>query len=302
VNDPHDHEASRVQLIAAFAAIYIFWGASFLAVRYAVADIPPLLTMGIRCAGGAVILSLWARARGEWEQTTLPEWKTAAIAGALLFIVCHGLLAWAEQRVSSGTAALFLTGIPLWAVVLSSIRIKRAPSRRVILALALGVCGVAVLSGGGAWTGRTIDQIALVVSAFGWAAGSLVGRHGARPKSSTQATAMQLTAGAVWLLTASVVANELPGWSPSAITHRSAVAMIFLVICGTAIGFGAYTWLLRVTRPAVATSYAFVNPVVALALGWAVGDDRLTGRTIVAAVLVIGAVALTREPVPVVDN
>lgn len=296
MNDAHDHEATRAKLIAAFAAIYIFWGASFLAVRYAVADIPPLLTMGFRCAGGAVILSLWSRSRGEWAPTSRAEWRTAALAGALLFIVCHGLLAWAEQRVSSGTAALFLTGIPLWAVVLTSFRNRQPPSGRILLALALGICGVAVLTGSGAWTGRTIDQIALIVSAFGWAAGSLVGRHGARPRSSSQATAMQLIAGAGWLLTASAVSGELTGWSPSHITIRSAVAMVFLVICGTAIGFGAYTWLLRVTRPAVATSYAFVNPVVALALGWAVGDDRITGRTLIAAVLVIGAVVMTREP------
>ncbi|MEO8201814.1 MAG: EamA family transporter [Gemmatimonadota bacterium] len=295
MNQAHDHEATRGQLIAAFAAIYIFWGASFLAVRYAVADIPPLLTMGFRCAGGAVILSLWVRARDEWAPTTRAEWKTAALAGALLFIVCHGLLAWAEQRVTSGTAALFLTGIPLWAVLLTSWQHRQAPSRRILLALVLGIAGVAVLTGGGGWSGQTIDKIALIVSAFGWAAGSLVGRHGSRPRSSTQATTMQLVAGAVWLLSASVLSGELTGWSPSHVTMRSALAMVFLVTCGTAIGFGAYTWLLRVTRPAVATSYAFVNPIVALGLGWIVGDDRVTGRTLVAAVLVIGAVLLTRE-------
>jgi drug/metabolite transporter (DMT)-like permease len=290
---PHDEHPPRLKLIAAFLAIYVFWGASFLAVRYAVADVPPLLTMGFRCSGGALILFTWLRLRGEASPTHWAEWQTAAIAGALLFIVCHGLLAWAEQRVSSGTASLFMTGIPLWVVVLNAVRERRPPSGRVILALALGVTGVAVLTGGAGLAGRTIDQVALLVSAFGWAAGSLVGRHGARPRSAIQSTAMQLTAGAVWLLTASLVSGELAGWSPSQITLRGALSLGFLVTCGTAIGFGAYTWLLRVTRPAVATSYAFVNPVVALTLGWAVGDDVITGRTFVAAVLVISAVILT---------
>ncbi|MEO8295760.1 MAG: EamA family transporter, partial [Gemmatimonadota bacterium] len=264
MTQPHDPEAPRGKLLAAFACIYIFWGASFLGVRYAVQDIPPLLTMGLRCFGGAVILSIWTRARGDWEPTTADEWKTAALAGALLFIVCHGLLAWAEQRVSSGRAALFLTGIPLWTVLLSALYERRRPTTRVVLAMGLGVAGVAVLTRGVGSTGTGIDQFALVLSAFGWAAGSLVGRHGTRPRSATQTTAMQLTAGAVWLLSGSLIAGELSGWSPAQVGLRSGVALALLVVCGTAIGFGAYTWLLRVTRPAVATSYAFVNPVIAL--------------------------------------
>lgn len=287
---------SRATLIAAFAAVYLFWGATFLAIRYVVADVPPLLSIAIRCAGGAAILYAWLGWRRQLARSTAAEWRTAAVAGALLFVVGHGLLAWAEQRVSSGQASLFMTAIPLWLVLLTAARERRPPARRVIAGLALGMLGVAVLtSGSGTWSGRGVDRVALVVGALGWAAGSLVARHGARPSSAARSTAMQLAAGAGWVLAASAVAGELTGFTPAQLTPRAATSLAFLIVCGTVLGFGAYTWLMRVTTPAAASTYAFVNPVVALALGWATGDDVITGRTLTAAALVVGAVALTRE-------
>ena len=285
---------SRLQLVAAFAAVYLFWGATFLAIRYAVVDIPPLLTIGLRCAGGAIVLFGWIAARGELAAGTWAQWRTAAIAGALLFVGCHGLMAWAEKRVTSGQAALLMTAIPVWIVLLSALVDKRAPSARVVGSLLLGILGVAVLTSGGDWSGETIDQIMLLFGALAWAAGSLVGRHGAHPASVTQTTAMQLAAGAVWVLAASAVAGELDGWSFAEVTPRAAGSLVFLILCGTVLGFGAYTWLLRTTTPAAASSYGFVNPVVALALGWLVGDDHITARVLLAAALVIAAVLLTR--------
>lgn len=285
---------SRLQLVAAFAAVYLFWGGTFLAIRYAVADIPPLLTIGLRCAGGAIVLSGWLAARGELVAGTRAQWRTAAIAGALLFVGCHGLMAWAEKRVTSGQAALLMTAIPVWIVVLSALVERRAPSGRIIGSLVLGILGVVVLTGGGDWSGETIDQVMLLFGALAWAAGSLVGRHGAHPASVTQTTAMQLAAGAVWVLAASALFGELDGWSFAQVTPRAAVSLAFLILCGTVLGFGAYTWLLRTTTPAAASSYGYVNPVVALALGWLVGDDHITARVLLAAALVIGAVLLTR--------
>jgi len=288
---------SRWQLTAAFGAVYLFWGGTFLAVRYAVVDIPPLLTIGLRCAGGAAVLFAWLAARGELVAGSWAQWRTAAIAGLLLFLGCHGLMAWAEQRVSSGQAALLMAAIPVWMVVLSALIERRVPSGRVAASLLLGVAGVGILTSGGEWTGEVADQIALSFGALAWAAGSLVGRHGARPASVTQTTAMQLAAGAAWVLAASAVSGELGGWSVAEVTPRAAAALAFLILCGTVLGFGAYTWLLRTTTPAAASSYGFVNPVVALALGWLVGDDRITDRVLVAAVLVILAVVLIR-PAP----
>jgi drug/metabolite transporter (DMT)-like permease len=280
-------------IVAAFAAIYLFWGGTFLAIRYAVADIPPLLTIAVRCVAGALLLGAWAGWRGALERPNRKQWLTAAIAGSFLFVGCHGVLAWAERRVSSGQAALFLSVIPLWLVLLTSVRQRRMPSAVVLAGLGLGTLGVALLANGDGLSAGTLpDRLALVASGLSWAIGSVIARDGARPASVAQSTAMQLLAGGVAVLVLSVSSGELAGWSLDQVTWRAAVSLTFLVIAGTVLGFGAYTWLLQVTTPAAVGSYAFVNPVVALALAWAVGDELFSMRTVVAAGMVLGAVLL----------
>jgi drug/metabolite transporter (DMT)-like permease len=282
-----------MSIIAAFAAIYLFWGATFLAIRYAVAEVPPLLTITIRCLGGALVLYLWLAAGGGLERVTRGQWLTSTLAGVFLFVGCHGILAWAEQRVSSGQAALFMTTIPLWLVLLTSVRERRAPSRMVVAGLVLGTLGVAVLAGGnGAWSGTLVDRLALVGAGLSWAAGSVIARDGSRPRSAIQSTAMQLAGGGIVVLLLSGLAGELSGWDWSQLTTRGSLALAFLVLGGTVLGFGAYTWLLRVTTPAAVGTYAFVNPVVALALAWLVGDEPFSNRTIVAAATVLAGVGL----------
>lgn len=290
---PH---ASRVQRIAAFAAIYLFWSGTFLAIRYTVAEVPPLLTIAIRCLCGAAILYIWLAGSGKIERSTVAQWRVAAVAGALLFVGCHGVLAWAEQRVSSGQAALFMTSTPLGLVLLDGAFRRRLPPGRVLAGLALGTLGIAVLTyGTGGTSGTLLDRVALVLSGVSWAAGSLVARHGARPASAVQSTAMQLAAGGVLVLAASLAGGELSGWSPAEVGPRAAVSLVFLVLFGTVVAFAAYTWLLRVTTPAAVGSSSFVNPVIALGLAWAVGDEMLSGRTLIAAALVVGAVILSRD-------
>src|SRR5215207_4862429 len=159
---PSATRPSRAAVVAAFAAIYMFWGGTFLAIRYAVADVPPLLTIAVRCLGGAALLYVWLIHRGGLERVTPDQWLTSTIAGVFLFVGCHGVLASAEQRVSSGQAALFMTTIPLWLVLLTSVRERRAPSRMVVAGLVLGILGVALLAGGnGAWSGTLVDRLAL---------------------------------------------------------------------------------------------------------------------------------------------
>jgi drug/metabolite transporter (DMT)-like permease len=285
----------RARLIGAFAAIYLMWGGTFLAIRYAVADVPPLMTMVLRCAGGALVLFAWLAWRGTLQRPSRGQWLTAWLAGGLLFLGCHGLLAWAEQRVSSGEAALFMTAIPLWLVALESVLLRRPPSHRVLLSLGLGVAGVAVLTWGEGWAGGIADRVVLIVSALFWAVGTLIVRRAGAPLPAAQSTAMQLGAGALVLLAASLAVGEPAGWSPTDITPRASLALVFLILGGTVIGFGAYTWLLRVTSSAAVSTYAFVNPVIALGLAWAVGDGELSPRTGVAAALVVAAVIFTRE-------
>jgi drug/metabolite transporter (DMT)-like permease len=284
----------RLQLLAAFAAVYLFWGATFLAVRYAVLVVPPMLIIVFRCTGGALILLAWLAWRRELERTTWAQWRTAAIAGLFLFLGSHVSMAWAEQRMSSGQAALFTSAIPLWVVLMEAMKARAMPSGRVLLGIALGIAGVGVLAGGSALNSGTLSDRALVTfGAFCWAAGSLVGRHGARPVSATQATAMQLATGAVWVFTVSALRGDLAHFSIGQLTTRASLSLVFLVLCGTVLAFASFTWLLRVASPAAVSSYAFVNPMVALALGVLVGDDVLSGRVLVSAALVIVAVVLT---------
>jgi drug/metabolite transporter (DMT)-like permease len=287
---------SRARLVAAFAAIYIFWGGTFLAIRYAVADVPPLLMMAMRCSGGAVILFAWLAVRGQLEKATRAQWGVAALAGALLFLGCHGVMAWAEQSVSSGRAALLMISIPLSLVLLSAARERRLPSGRVLLGIGLGVAGIAVLTWGNQGGSAPLGvQLIAVLSGVSWAAGSLVGRYGARTQSAVQSTAMQLACGALLLLATSLVFGEPHGWSPGQVSARGWLSLAFLIVCGTVLAFAAYTWLLRVSTPAVVGTYSFVNPLIALGLAWAVGDEAPNVRALFAAVLVLGAVLLSRE-------
>ena len=289
---------SRAALGAAFAAIYLCWGATFLALRYAVAEIPPLLTIAIRCAGGALVLLAWLAARRRLVPVPASLWWRIAAAGTLLFLGCHGLLAWAEQRVTSGEAALFMAGIPLWLVFLDAVLTRQVPSAGVLAGLALGLLGMAVLASsdaaasapGGAAVG-VLDRLALLASGFCWAAGSLVGRDRAGRLPAAQTTALQLLAGSGVVLAASAALGEAGSWSAAGVSGRAAGAMAFLVLGGTVLGFGAYSWLLRVATPAAVGTYAFVNPVVALGLAALVGDGAITGRGLLAAVLVVAGVA-----------
>lgn len=300
---PAPHSPARAQRLAAFAAIYLFWGGTFLAIRYAVAEVPPLLTMALRCAGGALLLSLWSAWRGRAAPATVAQWRTAVVAGVLLFVGCHGVLAWAEQRVPSGQAALLLTSIPLWLVVLDALVRRRPPSGRVLAGLAVGVLGIAVLAqGAGGGAGGLLDRVALVASGLAWAAGSLVARHGPRPASAVQSTAMQLAVGAAALALGSLVTGELQAWEPREMTARAILALGFLILCGTTLAFAAYTWLLREATAAAVGTYAFVNPLVAVGLAWAAGDGTPSWRTAFAAALVIGAVLLSARPPEEADN
>jgi drug/metabolite transporter (DMT)-like permease len=293
------HRPNRAALLAAFAAVYLFWGATFLAVRYAVQVVPPILIIVIRCTGGAIILGSWLAWRRQLERPTLAHWRTAAIAGLFLFLGSHVSMAWAEQRMSSGQAALYSSAIPLWIVLMESARERAMPSGRVLVGIVLGIVGVGILAGGSALNAGVLsDRVLITFGAFCWAAGSLVGRYGACPAVATQATAMQLATGAVWTFIASAVHGDFTRFAVSQLTTRTVLALLFLVICGTVLAFASFTWLMRVASPAAVSSYAFVNPIVALALGILVGDDVLTGRVVISAILVVGAVMLTMRAVP----
>ena len=301
---------SRAKLVTAFAAVYILWGSTFLAIRYAVATLPPFLMAGTRhLLAGAVLYPL-ARLRSG-ERPTRANWSAAALLGTLLLFGGNGGVSWAEQYVPSGVAALLVATVSLWMVLLEWLRPGGArPTWRVITGLALGFAGLALLvgpvelSGGPAGRGRVdpVGAMVLLLASLSWATGSILSRRLQLPRHPLLGTAMQSLAGGALLILVGLLSGQGMALHLSAVSLRSALALGYLVVFGSLLGFSAYTWLLRAAPPARVATYAYVNPVVAMLLGWALAGERLTLRTLVAAAVIVVAVVLVisarQQPTP----
>jgi len=293
------HElTSKLKLLGAFAAIYLIWGSTFLAIRYAVETVPPLLMMGTRAVLAGAAIYVFARLRGH-ERPNLTQWRCAALAGALLFLVGHGGLAWAERRMASGPAALISSTSPLWMILLASFLDQRGRlGGRVLLGLGLGLAGVVLLAKPGELLGGApLDLMAvavLLLADVSWAAGSIYSRNARLPRSPALTAGMNLLAGGGALILASLLSGE--AGTMASVSLRSLSALLYLVVFGSMIAFAAYTWLLRVASPARVATHAFVNPVVALLAGWAFGGEAIDLRTALAALVMVGgAVAIVTE-------
>jgi drug/metabolite transporter (DMT)-like permease len=286
-------DAHQMRVLGAFLLIYVIWGSNFLAIRYAIETVPPFLLMGVRSMLAGICLYLWARLRSA-DPPTLAHWRAAAVVGVLLFLGCHGLLAWAQGRVASGVAALGMATLPLWMTLLDWLWAGAPrPGLPVWLGLALGLFGLAVLIGPGSWSGA-VDTTGLLViqaSGFAWALGSIKARRSHLPGSVVLSTGMQLMAGGAALLLVALVSGEVARFDLQGVSLRSALGFAYMVGAASIIAFTAYVWLLRVSTPSRVASYAFVNPLVAVLLGAAVGGEPLTARTALAAVLILAAVA-----------
>jgi drug/metabolite transporter (DMT)-like permease len=285
-----------VELLAAFASIYIVWGSTFLAIRYAVETIPPFAMMAARCLlGGGILLAIGiVRDRG-FTWPTRREWGGAVVLVGLFFVACHGVLAFAEERVPSGVAALCLATIPLFVPLLVWVLPGgAAPSRRRVVALLAGFAGVAMLvasqgSGGGL---RPAYAALLLMTALAWAAGTVATRMVSVPASPTIGAALPLLAGGVILTVVALASGELAPARLDHVTARSAGGLAYLIVLGTVVTFSAYVWLLRHVAPSRVATYAFVNPVVAVVLGWAVGDESLSAGAVLATLVIVAAVAV----------
>jgi drug/metabolite transporter (DMT)-like permease len=285
-----------VRVIAAYAAIYVVWGSTFLALRYAVASMPPLLTIALRSTIAGALLFGWAWLGGA-VRVSCRDWRSATIGGCCFFVLCHGSLGWAEQHVSSGLAAVIMALIPVWVVILDWLRPGGTrPARATIAGMAISFGGVALLVAPELLAaGPSSDGLAalvLVGSALAWAAGSILSR-GANPEvaPSTMA-AMQLLSGGAVLLVVSLLGGEWRAFSVRAIEPQALAALAYLIVAGSLLTFSAYLWLLRVSSPARVATYAYVNPVVALLLGWAFGGEVLATGEVAAALLAVAGVAL----------
>ena len=286
----------QVKLIFAFASIYFIWGSTFLAIRYAIAEIPPFTMAGIRFVSAGLILCLWRRL-GHNERPTLDQWPGALVVGVLLFMGGNGAVVWSEQHVASGMTALMLGVIPLWMVLLDATRKQGAPlTARVLCGLALGVTGIFLLLepsellGGGQV--NPVGAVVLICGGFCWASGSLVSRHLKQPASPGLAAGMQMLLGGVVLLVVGLSYGETARIDLDGITLRGILSLAYLVLAGSVVSFTAYTWLMSVSTPARVATYAYVNPLVAVFLGWVLAGEPLTPRTLMATVVIVAAVVI----------
>ena len=287
--------ATRGQIIAAFASIYLVWGSTYLAIRYAVETMPPFVMGGTRFLISGLILYAWSRSRGA-VRPTKKQWRNATIAGAFLLLGGNGGVVWAEQTVSSGMTALLVSILPFWLVIIEWARPpRRRPSVAVLIGLVVGFIGLVVLIGPGDIGANGVSllgAIVLILASLSWAIGSFWSRDADMPESGLLTTGMEMLGGGLLLFLAGAIAGELRGFDVGAVSTTSWIGWVYLILFGSLIGFTSYIWLLDKVSPARLGTYAYVNPVVAVILGWAIAGERLSLRTGVAAVIVICAVAL----------
>lgn len=283
----------RMALVAGFVTIYVIWGSTYLGIARAVATIPPLLMMGIRSVVAGAILYGFARTRGAAPPERV-HWRSALLTGGLFFLLSHGLLAWAQQSVPSGQAALLGATSPLWVILLGWLLWRgERPLGSAIAGVLLGMAGVGVLVGPA--SGQPIDlagSAAVLGSAGTWALGLLLARRVALPESLSLATGIQLLAGGTLLLLASAFTGELAGFDVAAVRVSSLLGLGYLIVFGSVLAFSAYVWLLRVSSPVGVSTHAFVNPLVAVVLGWGFNGESLSPRMAVASVLIVASVVL----------
>ncbi len=287
---------TRWRVLAAFAAIYLIWGSTYLGIRFAIETLPPFLMAGVRFIVAGTALYGWLRLRGV-PRPTRANWAAAALVGALLLLGGNGIVTWAEQRVPSGLAALLVATVPLWMVLLDWLRPGGTrPSGQVILGLACGLAGMALLIGPTDLAGNgaldPVGALALVLATLSWSVGSLYSRRASLAQSPLLATGMEMLMGGLLLLAAGSLTGEWARLNLGGVSLLSVAALGYLIVFGSLIAFSAYVWLLRVTTPARAATYAYVNPVVAVFLGWALAGEPLNARILLAAAIIIAAVVI----------
>jgi drug/metabolite transporter (DMT)-like permease len=287
----------KTKLWTALLALYIVWGSTYLAIRFAVETIPPFLHGSIRFLLSGAILYAWRRAAGD-AVPTKSNWKATAIVGILLLVGGNGLLAVAEKTVPSGVAALVIATSPFWLTLFEAFRAGGGkPSWKSILGLLVGFSGVFILIGPAELTGTNqkfdgFSLILLLIAPVLWSLGSIYARGANMPRSTLMSTGMQMLAGSAALFVVSVVTGELNGFSFGVVSMRSWLGLLYLVTFGSLVGFVSYGWLLHNAPVSLMSTYAYVNPVVAVFLGWLFANEELNGRIAVAAAIIIGSVIL----------
>ncbi|HET7105833.1 MAG TPA: EamA family transporter [Candidatus Acidoferrum sp.] len=293
---PRTAAAPRSMVLIAFAAVYVLWGSTYFFIRIGVETIPPFVLAGIRhIAIGLVFYPLF-RYQSK-EKPTAAQWRTTVITGLLLLLCGNGALSWAETRVPSGIASLLVATVSLWMVILDWLRpcgVRPAP--RVLIGFVLGFAGIALLVGpshlGGSERVNPLGAVVLILGSLAWAAGSIYSRHHPVPHSPLLGVAMQSLAGGAGLWIVAAATGELHQFHPAQVTLRSWLAVLYLFSFGSALGFSAYIYILKHSSASRVATYAFVNPVVALFLGWSLGGEAISLRTLIASGTILAAVLL----------
>jgi drug/metabolite transporter (DMT)-like permease len=277
--------------LLAFAIIYFVWGSTFLAIRVGVREVPPLVLAAMRFSVAGAVLYGWMLARGE-RSPTAREWGSASLLGIVIFVFDYGLLFWAEQRVPSGIAAVMLATIPAF-MALSEIIFLRTQRLTVRLGLALliGLGGVAVLVSralnlGGAPIDK-LGALALIFASISWSVASAMTRKLPLPQSKVMSSGAQMLAGGVFLTLAAAALGEFRNFHPSAVSREAWLALLYLIVAGSIIGFTAYVWLIHHESPTKVGTYAYVNPIVAVLVGYFLGGEALSSRTILGTLCVL---------------
>ncbi|MFL7891690.1 MAG: EamA family transporter [Anaerolineales bacterium] len=276
-------------------AVYISWGGTYLAIRFVIETLPPFLSGGFRFVIAGAVLYAFQRLRGA-QPPQRTEWRSAAIVGLFMLVGGTGVVMWAEQRVASSIAALIIASVPLWMALIDSLRPGgRRPTGWVISGVIAGFAGILILVNPAQLlsTAVTIDLVgilALLFAAFSWASGSLYNRGAKLPASPLLGVGMEMLVGGFGLLFLGTVLGEWARFDLSAVTLRSWLGFAYLVVVGSWVGYATYMWLLRVAPTMLVSTYAYVNPLVAILIGWLFAGEEMTPRIILAAVFILGSV------------
>ena len=285
-------------VVPGLLVLYVVWGSTYLAIRYGLESIPPFLMSGVRYFLAGAILLAAAKAMGA-PRIAARDLVPAFTCGGLMLLCGNGGVVWAEQRISSGLAALLIATEPLFIVLLQALPPERhTPRGRALSGVALGLLGVALLLSPARLGGERVDLLGAAVvlfAAFTWALGSLFARRFTPARSPLQATALQMLAGGALLLALSAAVGEWVRFSPAHVSARSWAALLYLLLFGSLLGFTVYVWLLRTASPALVSTYAFVNPTVAMFLGWLLAAEPVSLRTLLAAAVIVGAVVVMTQ-------
>ena len=285
---------SRIALLLAFVAIYVVWGSTYLAIRYAVVTIPPLMVAGIRHSVAGLTLLAWAFARG--YRPTLREWRASAVLGTLYFAIGHGSLHWAETVVPSGLASLLVASEPIWIAAMAAlVSHGERLTGKTIAGLLLGIAGVALLMRDESASGHravVIGSIAILIGTLSWSVGVMYSRTSSLPSDTLARAGMPEVIGAAVLLIAAGLSGEFSQLHLSAVSARSAWALLYLITFGSIVAFTAYTWLLDHCSPTLVSTHTYANPIIAVLLGWMWAGEVINARVLAAGLLTLFAVFL----------